>query len=116
MNLLDELEKLGVDISDADKRLNHNITLYEKLLKKFPHQVEILPVLSCYENGDYKAALENAHTMKGMTSNLSMISLYNAYSEAVSLMRHDEYPEAIEKVRGIIELQQQIIDTINKYQ
>lgn len=115
MSLLNELEALGVDIDDADRRLNHNMGLYEKLLKKFPAQVEMLPILSCYDEGDHTAALEHAHTMKGMTSNLSMTPLSNAYSDAVTLMREDNYPAAIEKVKGVMELQSQIIDIINKY-
>lgn len=116
MNLLDDLEKLGVDITDASKRLNNNMVLYEKLIKKFPNQVEKLPVLSCYENDDLQSALNNAHTMKGVTGNLSIIPLYDAYSDAVTLMRKDEYPDAISKIQNVISLQQQIIDTINKYQ
>lgn len=116
MSLLDKLESLGVDLQDADKRFNHNTSFYERLLKKFPAQMVNLPVLTCYNEGDLKAALENAHTIKGMTGNLSITPLYNAYSDAVTLMRANDYPAAIDKIKDIEELQNQIIDTINQYQ
>ena len=87
MSLLDELQVFGADIQDGLKRFAGNAALYEKMLRKFPAAVEKLPVMSCFESGDIDSALANAHTLKGMTGNLSLTPLYEAYTDIVAMLR-----------------------------
>lgn len=115
MSLLDELQALGADIHDGLTRFVNNTALYEKMLKKFPGAAEGLPVLSNFESGDLDAALANAHTLKGMTGNLSLTPLYHAYTDIVALLREEKPAQAQEIMKGIVDKQEEMIDCIKKY-
>ncbi|MBR5229956.1 MAG: hypothetical protein IKW01_03775 [Firmicutes bacterium] len=115
MSLLTELEALGVDTQDGLKRFVNNAALYEKMLKKFPAAAEDLPVMVHFESGDLEKALANAHTLKGMTGNLSLTPLFAAYTDIVALLRAED-PEASKALlAGIIPVQEKIIESIKGY-
>lgn len=115
MNLLEELQVLGVDIQDALKRFVNNAALYEKMLKKFPAAANDLPVESNFASGNLDIALANAHTLKGMTGNLSLTPLYNAYTDIVAFLRANNPEEARQLLTDIIPVQEKIIACIEKY-
>ena len=116
MSLLTELEGLGADVQDGMNRFMNNVALYEKMLKKFPAAAGKLPVQSCFAAGDLETALANAHTLKGMTGNLSLTPLYEAYTEIVALLRADQPDQARALTEKILPLQEQIIACIASHQ
>jgi type II secretory pathway predicted ATPase ExeA len=116
MSLLDELQTLGVDTDDALKRFMNNSSLYERMLKKLPKNVESLEVMPYLQSGDYAKALENAHTLKGVMGNLSIAPLYQAYTDAVALLRADDPSGATRAVRDAIPVQDAILACIARYQ
>lgn len=115
MGLLEELASLGVDIEDATTRFMNNSALYEKMLKKLPKVVEDAEVIPFVESGDYETALSNAHTLKGVMGNLSIMPLYKCYSEALGLFREGDNMAAKELIEQSAELQQKIIECIKRY-
>ena len=115
MSLLTDLEVFEIDIQDGLKRFVNNAGLFEKMLKKFPAAAEDLPVLSHFESGNIEAALANAHTLKGMTGNLSLTPLYTAYTEIVALLRANDPAKAKELLVDIIPVQENIANCINMH-
>lgn len=115
MGLLTELQAYGVDVQDGLRRFVNNAALFEKMLKKFPAAAEQLPVETRFESGDLDAALADAHTLKGMTGNLSLTPLYEAYTEIVALLRANDPEKARALLTGILPVQQDIIECIKKY-
>lgn len=115
LDLLTELKGMGTNIDEGIERCMNNVGLYEKLLKKVPQNMEKLEVLSYFESGDYETALMNAHTIKGVSGNLSLTPLFSAYSDIVNLLRADKPDEAKKILVGILPLQGQIVDCIKKY-
>ena len=115
MSLLTELQVFNVDVQDGLKRFVNNAALYEKMLKKFPAAAEDLPVLEHFESENLEMALANAHTLKGMTGNLSLTPLYTAYTEIVALLRENAPLKAKELLKTIVPIQQEIIDCIKKH-
>ena len=115
MSLLNELQGFDVDIQDGLKRFVNNAALYEKMLKKFPGASADLPVLPHFEAGDLEAALANAHTLKGMTGNLSLTPLYKAYTDIVALLRAGEPDQARELAAQIAPVQAEISECIKKF-
>ena len=115
MSMLDELQVLGADIPDGLKRFVNNAALYEKMLKKFPAAAEGLPVLEHFESGNLDAALANAHTLKGMTGNLSLKPLFDAYTEIVALLRAGDPVTAKNLTVGIVPTQEAMIACIRNY-
>ena len=115
MSLLTELQEFDVDVQDGLKRFVNNAALYEKMLKKFPAAAEDLPVLTHFESGDMEKALANAHTLKGMTGNLSLSPLYKAYTDIVALLRANNPEEAKKLLISITPVQENIVACIKKY-
>ncbi|MBQ4347529.1 MAG: hypothetical protein IJC39_03695 [Firmicutes bacterium] len=115
MSLLTELQEFEVDIQDGLKRFANNTALFEKMLKKFPPAAEDLPVAIYFESGDLETAVANAHTLKGITGNLSLTPLYKAYTDIVALLRESKPDEAKEILLGIIPVQEKITACIKKY-
>ena len=115
MSLLTELQTFNVDVQDGLKRFVNNAALYEKMLKKFPAAAEDLPVLTYFESGDLEKTLANAHTLKGMTGNLSLSPLYKAYTDVVALLRANNPEEAKKLLISIIPVQEDIAACIKKY-
>ncbi len=115
MAMIDELVPFGIDVNDAMERFAGSMALYEKMLKKLPENVAKLDAVTPFRAGDYGTALANAHTMKGLTGNLSITPLFNAYNQAVTLFRAEKPMEAGAEIEKIIPLQNQIVTIIAKY-
>ncbi len=114
MALIEELNKLGVNTNEALQRFSGNSALYERMIGKFPAAAQGLEVLKFLEEGDYATALENAHTLKGVTGNLSLTPLYKGYTEIVNLLRANDPEKAKETLLELIPVQVNIIECIEK--
>jgi HPt (histidine-containing phosphotransfer) domain-containing protein len=64
-----------VDVADGMKRVMNNAKLYVRLLTKFRDETKLDPIFTAIEAGDWKTAQEQAHTVKGITANLSIKEL-----------------------------------------
>ncbi len=115
MSLLDELGGYGADIQDGLNRFANHSALYEKMLKKFPDAVKKTEVNSYFQAGDYETALANAHTLKGMTGNLSLTPLYTAYTDVVALLRQGNPAEARAVFERMLPVQEKIIACIQAH-
>ena len=115
MGLMKELTELGVDTSEAMARFMGNSVLYEKMLKKFPKAVADSPVQTYAQSEDYETATSNAHALKGVTGNLSLTPLYDRYTRIVDMYRESNFEQANELLTETLELQQKILDVIEKY-
>lgn len=114
MDLLEELAELGCNIQDGVKRFLSKKDLYIRMLKKFPESASGSNLIAFIEKGDSVAAAETAHTLKGVTGNLSLTPLYTAYTEIVSLLRTGRLTEAKKLLEEILPLQNKIILLINQ--
>lgn len=115
MDLISELQALGVNTHEAVERFNNNSALYVKMLGKFTGAVEGLEVMPYLESGDLEKAVTNAHTLKGVTGNLSLTPLYKAYTDIVALLRANDPDKAKQILSDILPVQSDIIACIEKY-
>ncbi len=113
MNIIDELKNHNVNVNEAIERFMGNRALYEQMLKKFPDAVSTHPVLEHIDSGNYDTAVANAHTLKGVSGNLSLTDIYRAYTEIVQLLRDGKPEQARIKLVDIIPAQTDIIECIN---
>ncbi|MCH5324975.1 MAG: hypothetical protein J1E39_07135 [Eubacterium sp.] len=112
MGMIEQLKELGVNIDEGLNRFMGNAALYERMLLKLPANVRAQEVLKHFEDGDFQAALEAAHNLKGVTGNLSVTPLYEAYTEAVKLLRENEPEKAKAVVENIQPVEEQILNCI----
>ncbi|MDR1929971.1 MAG: Hpt domain-containing protein [Treponema sp.] len=68
-------ELVYVDVEDGKKRVMNNAKLYIRLLTKFKDETRIDPLFAALDEGDYAKAQELAHTIKGVSANLSIKEL-----------------------------------------
>ena len=64
-----------VDQEDGKKRVMNNAKLYAKLLGKFKNETNLDPIFTALDAGNYEEAQGLAHTIKGITANLSIKDL-----------------------------------------
>ena len=114
MGLIEDIARLGADTEDGLTRCMGNPALYERMLKKLPKVVEESPVMPYVESGDLDAALSNAHTLKGVVGNLSLVPLFNNYTEMVNLFRDAKPEKATELLAETLRIQQDFVDCIKK--
>lgn len=114
MDLINELEALGVNTQEALRRFSGNSALYVRMLGKLTAAANDLEVMPCLDKEDYEAAVSNAHTLKGVTGNLSLTPLYNAYTEITNLLREQKYNDARAALEKILPVQNDILSCIEK--
>ncbi len=106
------LTQAGVDISDALGRFMGNENMYEKFLNKFLDDGNFLKLNEALKSGDYGAALEASHTLKGVCGNLSMTALFELLTEQVKDLRAENYDHAKELMGSITQKYEDIIAAI----
>lgn len=112
--MLEKLAELGADVKDGLNRFMENEPLYVRCLKKFPPQADQCTLHDDLMSKNYEAAVKSAHTMKGLTGNLSITPLYTRYSEIVSRIRAGE-TEGLETIEAeIAGIQEQICAVIQE--
>lgn len=116
MGLIEDVALLGADTDDGLARCMGNSALYERMLKKLPKVVEEAPVMPYVKSEDFDTAMSNAHTLKGVVGNLSLMPLYNNYTEIVELFRGGKPEKAAELLSETLEIQQRFVDCIKKYE
>ena len=61
-----------IDTESALKRLSGNAVLYKKLLRHYLDDSHINELCQAVEKGNTKEAIQIAHTLKGVSANLSL--------------------------------------------
>lgn len=94
MNTILSLQESGVDTEGALRRFSGNSILYERFLKKFLSDSTFGDLTKAFETGDAQAAMDAAHTLKGLTANLGFTKLFTITSEMVDFLRRNKFSEA----------------------
>lgn len=115
MTLFEELKTLDVDVDGGLKRINGNEKLYTKLLGSFIKSINTYKVTPDYDGNDYNEVIEKAHAIKGVSGNLSITPVYEAYTKIVDLLRAGKPEEARPILEDILPVQEKIVACIEKY-
>jgi HPt (histidine-containing phosphotransfer) domain-containing protein len=90
-----------IDQADGKKRVMNNAKLYAKLLGKFCNETKIEPVITAIEAGNYDEAQGLAHTIKGISANLSIKDFNEKIVQLeVQIKAKSVNPQIIEAVRA----------------
>ncbi len=111
--LKEKLDRAGVDVASAMDRFLGNEKLLIKFLGKFPKDGSYALFKSAMEEKRYDDAFKAAHTLKGLSANLSLTGMFEVISSEVEFLRGSMYEEAekmlpevvqeYEKVKEILE-------------
>lgn len=84
----EELMKFGIDYDQGIKRFMGNEELFKKFLIKFKNDNSYSRLMKALKEDNCQEAYNEAHTLKGVAANLSMINLLEIVSE-MSKILHD---------------------------
>ena len=93
------------------ERFVNDEDLYIECMQEFLCDESFENLKSAINNGNYAAAFEHAHNLKGVSGNLGLEPLYGAVSDLVERLRSKQYDNVnqplslifseMEKIRGI---------------
>lgn len=116
MEYRDELEKLGLNVTEGIDRVMGDEDFYEMMLGIFVDTVyENKILIEDFEKDNLEDLIGQVHMMKGMTGNLSIMPLYDGYMEVLGLLRDNRPKEAREALVKLLPIQQKIVECIEKH-
>ncbi len=108
------LETIGIDVDEALGRFLNNESLMMKFLLRFPSDENFSRLKQALDCQDSTGAFEAAHTLKGVTGNLSMKSFYQQISSLVEDLRGGALASAEEKMPALESQYTQIVSILNQ--
>lgn len=109
-----KLLKAGIDARQGILRLNDSEELYELMLNRFPEDTHFEGLRNAIEKKDVKEAFENAHALKGLAGNLSLIKLYSALVPLVEKLRKDSLENADTLFKPVFTAYNEIIEAVKQ--
>lgn len=115
MGFMEELETLGVNVKEGIDRVMGDQDLYESMLEMFVEAVKEPEVRKEDFNADnLDELIRQVHMLKGIAGNLSLTPLFEAYTKTLGLLRDNRPGEAKAVFEGLLPVQQQIIECIER--
>ncbi len=116
MELLEELETMGVNVKEGLDRVIGDKDLYVMMLDMFVDAVKQKPIeLADFDAADYDGLTKQVHTLKGTTGNLSITPLFEMYNEILGMLRDGNPAPAKALMTKLLPVQEKIIDCIVRH-
>ena len=104
-----ECMKAGINYEEGVARFVGNSEMYEKFLRDFLTEPTFQSLEAALTNGDITASFQAAHTLKGLTGNLSFVELYQSLVTLTDSLRGEGdlekarslYPGVKEQYEGV---------------
>ena len=105
-----------IDIDDALKRVRGQKAIYVKLLKSFLATKDFAALEAAIEEKDYKKASETAHSIKGITGNLSLTKLFEESAALMLKLKDDVFDaEQLDRFRDtLVKTKNYCLDVIDE--
>ena len=104
-----DFEEAGINYNEGVERFVGSAQMYEMFLKKFLDDETFKALDEAMENGNVKEAFNAAHTLKGVTGNLSLNRLFEKLEPFVEVLRSEnmekakaDYPEIKKEYETVI--------------
>ena len=116
MSLMEELNALGVDTEDGLGRVMGDHDLYVMMLGMFVDAIKTSSISPAdFDGGSLEELTNKVHTLKGTTGNLALTPLFNAYNEALGLLRAGQPAQAKAVYERMLPVQLKILDCIGRH-
>lgn len=86
MTIQECYQELGGDFAQVEKRLP-SVSLIERFITKFLDDGSFSELCHAMQEGQREAAFRAAHTLKGVSANLSFNSLFSSATQLTELLR-----------------------------
>jgi len=93
-----------IDQDDALSRVGGNLGLYKRLLEKFVDGNQSEELERALQSGDKTEALRQAHSLKGVSANLSLVKIRTLSLELEQLLKDGaDHTDCLAKLKQAIE-------------
>lgn len=108
------LIEAGVDVDGALERFMHKEDLLERFMRKFKDDNNFSLLKEAVMEGDSDKAFTAAHTLKGVSGNLSLIRLQKCVSEQCEKFRAGNFEEGAAMMETVTEEYEHITQALSK--
>ena len=108
-----QLIDANINVDSALERFMGNEALLERFLSKFLADENYDKLTAAIDANDKEAALTASHTLKGVSGNLSMTTLFNLLTCQVGSIRSGDWQGAVDMMSDITNEYNKIIKAIN---
>ena len=106
------LQAAGMDVDRALERLVGNETLLERFLQKFLESPYLDELTAAIQDGDVSAAADASHALKGVSGNLSMITLFELLTTQLAAFRAEKWQKAVSMMPEITCIYEKLVQAI----
>ncbi|MCI8639889.1 MAG: hypothetical protein HFG41_12340 [Coprococcus sp.] len=115
MELIEELESLGVDIEEGMKRTLGDQGLYEGMLEMFADEVRTAHIRrEDFDSGRLDVLEREILRLKGIAENLCLTPLFNAYVKTLEFLDDGQLHKARDVFIKTLQVQTAIVDCIEQ--
>jgi CheY-like chemotaxis protein len=114
-SLLETITPYGVNISAGLSRFAGNRKTYEKVLLKYPNDKNFEILSRAIRSEDFDTALKAAHTLKGISYNLSMDTFAEMIFQLEQSLKQKNYHQALALFQQASDLNEVLTETINRF-
>ena len=102
-----------VDVDDALPRVGGNLTLYKRLLGRFIEGNNYEALVQALESGDTEEALRQAHSLKGVSANLSLTKIRTISTDFEQLLKDNaDFSASLVELKQAFDITTEIISEI----
>lgn len=111
-----KLASYGIDFPDAMERMDDDEALYERLAFKYLNNTNYVDLVAAMEAKAYEDAYEAAHTLKGVSGNLSFSKLYKVSAAVSDALYQGEYQAAEQMMPDVKAAHEKVIEGLVAWQ
>lgn len=102
-----------VDPADGLNRMMNNKKLYARLLKSYLASLDVSKITAPLESGDLEGAANAAHTLKGVSANLSIMQVFEKTKNLELILKaHQEYAVQLNEFLTSVEESKPMIEKL----
>ena len=97
---MDSTQNEYIDVDDALSRIGGNMSLYQRLLGRFVDGNLYEELVKTLQQGDFEESTRQAHSLKGVSANLSLVKIRSLSIELEQLLKDNaDYSSCLSELK-----------------
>lgn len=112
----EKLARCGINYAEAMERFGGNEALFVRLVSKYANDPHFDALEAAMDSGDMAAAEREAHSLKGVTGNLSFTQLYHLATHITDALRGGDPEKARNIMVGLRRSHKAVLEALGELQ
>lgn len=109
------LAPYGIDYVDAMDRMDDDVDLYRSLALKYLDNTKYADLVAAMEVKDFDEGYKAAHSLKGVSGNLSFVELFKVSAAMSEALFQGEYQAAEKMLPDLASAHEKVIEGLTKW-